>query len=211
MSGRRWLLPGRRLTQGRLPIYTVLLATLMLGGCATLMKPADNADRAWERRTAALEKIDRFTLKARVASGGVFGLKGNLVWRQRPDDFDMSVSGPFGIGALSLSGTPRLVTVQTKNGSYTTPDPEDYLRKNMGWTFPVEGLRYWALGLPSPLTDAQIELDELGRLLSLEQDDWQLEYSEYQQVAGLQLPRKFSASHPEVKIKVVIDEWLQLP
>ena len=211
MSGRRRPTPGRRRNQGRLSILSALLATFMLGGCATLMKPSDDADRAWDQRVAVLEQIDRFTLKARVASGGVFGIKGNLVWRQRPDDFDMSVSGPFGIGAISLSGTPSLVTVETKNGSYVTPDPEDYLRKNMGWTFPVEGLRYWALGLPSPLTDAEIEVDQAGRLLSLEQDDWQLEYSEYQQVAGLQLPRKFSASHPEVKIKVVIDEWQQLP
>ena len=130
---------------------------LLLGGCANLMKSTDDSDAAWEKRQQVLEQIDRFTLNARVASGGVFGIKGNLIWNQRPDDFDMAVSGPFGIGAVSLSGTPQEVTVRSKSGTSVTPDPEAYLKERLGWTFPVEGLRYWVLGLPSPLTDAEIE------------------------------------------------------
>ena len=189
------------------------LATLalLLGGCANLMKSTDDSDAAWEQRQQVLEQIDRFTLNARVASGGVFGIKGNLIWNQRPDDFDMAVSGPFGIGAVSLSGTPQEVTVRSKSGTSVTPDPEAYLKDRLGWTFPVEGLRYWVLGLPSPFTDAEIEVDPAGRLIGLWQDEWALEFTEYQQAGRLELPRKFLAENPEVKIKVVIDEWSRLP
>lgn len=187
------------------------LLALQLGGCAKLMKPVDDSDAAWERRQQVLEQIEQFTLKARVASGGVFGIKGNLIWNQRPDDFDMAVSGPFGVGAVSLSGTAQEVTVRSKSGTSVTPDPEAYLKQRLGWTFPVEGLRYWVLGLPSPYTDAEIEVDTSGRLIGLWQEDWALEFTEYQQAGRLELPRKFVAENPEVKIKVVIDEWSRLP
>lgn len=188
-----------------------LLAAMQLGACATLMKPVDDADRAWEQRQKQLEQIDQFTLNARVASGGIFGIKGNLIWRQRDEEFDMSVAGPFGVGAVKLSGTPQLVTVTSKSGSSVTPDPERYLHDRLGWTFPVEGLRYWVLGLPSPFTDAEIQVNDSGLLEALDQDQWALSFDEYQTAGRWQLPRKFVAENSEVKIKIVIDQWSDLP
>ena len=185
----------------------LLIAALQLGGCSYLMKPVDDADATWESRHPVLEQIEQFTIKARVSSGGVFGMSGSLVWHQRPDAFDMTVSGPFGVGAVRLDGHAQEVTVRTRKETYVTPDPERYLHDNLGWTFPVEGLPYWVRGLPSPYSDAEISIDEFGRLLTVEQDNWSLEFTEYQQAFGLELPRKFIAINPEVKIKVVIDEW----
>ncbi|MBI2383557.1 MAG: outer membrane lipoprotein LolB [Gammaproteobacteria bacterium] len=184
---------------------------LLLGGCSILSKKDRQADLAWEARRARLELLDRFTLQARVSSGGLFGVKGHLNWRQRPDNFDIRVSGPFGIGAVSIAGTLDHVEIRTAKGSITTPDPEGFLHDKLGWSFPVAHLRYWALGLPSPQSDADLELDDDGRVVALNQDDWKLSYDEYRRAGAVELPRKFEVSNDEVRIKVVVDDWSDLP
>ena len=93
------------------------------------MKPTESSQLAWEARRERLVGIDRFTLQARVSSGGLFGVKGNLHWRQLPDSFDMRVAGPFGVGAATISGNGREVQIRTAKRSFTTTDPEGDLMK----------------------------------------------------------------------------------
>jgi outer membrane lipoprotein LolB len=66
------------------------------------------------------------------------------------------------------------------------------------------------LGLPAPGKVQALKLDELGHILSLKQDGWQLDYSEYQNVAGLELPRKFTISDSERGFKVFVDTWVDV-
>lgn len=162
---------------------------------------------AWEARRERLTAVDRFTLQARVSSGGVFGVKGNLHWQQQGDVFRMRVAGPFGIGAASISGRGKQIEIRTPKRTFTTEDPERDLQERLGWTFPVLHLRYWVLGVPAPGSAAEVEYDRDGRLLSLAQDDWTLEVAEYQSAGSLELPRKFEVANDEVRIKVVVDDW----
>jgi outer membrane lipoprotein LolB len=172
---------------------------------------SEQSELAWEARRAQLARIDQFTLQARVASGGLFGVKGNLHWRQQRDSFEMRVAGPFGVGAATISGRGRQVEIRTTKRTFTTEHPERDLQERLGWTFPVSHLRYWVLGLPAPGSDAELELDELGRVVSLEQDDWTLEFDEYQHAGDVELPRKFEVANDDVRIKVVVDGWSDLP
>jgi outer membrane lipoprotein LolB len=193
--------------------HVALCCSLLLAGCANLMKhkKPDDVDLAWDARRALLEEVDRFTLQARVSSGGVLGMRGNLNWTQLGDTFDLHVAGPFGAGAMAIRGTPADVEIRTRNNVYHTSDPDRFLHDKLGWAFPVHGLRYWALGLPSPESDAQMELDANGRILSMTQDGWDVAYNEYQRVAGLDLPRQFELANSEVRIRVVVDTWSGLP
>jgi outer membrane lipoprotein LolB len=175
------------------------------------LKPSGPSQHAWEARRARLVQIDRFTLQARVSAGGMFGVKGNLHWRQQPDAFDMRVAGPFGIGAASISGRGGEVSIRTSRRSFTTLDPEGDLKERLGWTFPVSHLRYWVLGQPAPGSKAEFALDRDGRMQSLEQDGWTLEFSEYQDAGAIELPRKFEVANSELRLKVVVDTWSDLP
>lgn len=201
--------PGCR--RARLVTVLAAAATLTLGGCSILSRKSDAAELAWQARHEQLAQIDRFTLQARVSSGGMFGVKGNLHWRQTPGAFDMHVTGPFGVGAANISGRGKTVEVRTARRTFVTDDPERDIHDRLGWTFPVAHLRYWALGMPAPDSAADLELDDAGRIVALEQDDWTLEFGEYQQAGALQLPRKFEVANDEVRIKVVIDAWEDLP
>lgn len=175
------------------------------------LKPSASSQHAWETRRAQLGQIERFTLQARVSSGGLFGVKGNLHWRQLPDSFDMRVAGPFGIGAATISGQGREVSIRTSKRSFTTQDPEGDLKARLGWTFPVSHLRYWVLGQPAPGSRADFALDDDGHIVSLEQDGWTLAFDEYQDAGPLALPRKFEVANSEIRLKVVVDTWSDLP
>lgn len=184
------------------------LAIFFLTGCATTMNKNQQkiAQAKWDERRAAVGAINRFTLRGRISSG--FAMRGDLRWQQNPDDsFELRIAGPFGIGALSISGTEDEVEVRTKSGVYKTKDPEGWVEQKMGWTFPLLGLRYWVLGLPWPHSKAEQELSLDGQVESLEQDGWTIDYTEYAAEKGLSLPRKLEISNPKVKIKLVIDGW----
>jgi outer membrane lipoprotein LolB len=187
----------------------VILLSLFAQGC-THLKHSEKSGLAWEARRAQLARVDRFTLQARVSSGGLFGVKGNLHWRQAPDRFDMRVAGPFGIGAATISGRGREVEIKTAKRSFVTQDPEGDLKARLGWTFPVTHLRYWVLGQPAPGTPAEFEIDAAGRIVSIEQDGWTLEFSEYHP-GSPGLPRKFEVANAELRLKVVVDTWSDLP
>jgi outer membrane lipoprotein LolB len=188
----------------------VILLSLFLQGCAAL-KHSERSEQAWEARRAQLVQVDRFTLQARVSSGGMFGVKGNLHWRQTPEAFDMRVAGPFGIGAATITGRGRDIEIRTSKRHFVTQDPEGDLKARLGWTFPVSHLRYWVLGQPAPGSKAEFELDRGGHIVALTQDGWTLDFQEYQDAGTLELPRKFEVANDEIRLKVVVDTWSGLP
>lgn len=191
-------------------IWAVLAASLLSASCSILgQKPGEAQTAAWDARRTQLEQITGFTVQARVSSG-LMGARGNLHWRQRPDDFQMRVSGAFGVSAMNITGNDHTVEIRTANESVRTTDPEGLLREQLGWSFPLRQLRWWVLSLPSPASEAEVELDLLGRVQSMEQDGWTLEFDEYQNTGGLDLPRKFELAGDEVTIKVVVDAWSDL-
>lgn len=201
----------------RLLILAAALA--VLPGCALLRatpgeQPASiEQQAAWQARVAQLATIDRFTLSGRVASGAL-GFKADLRWKQHADGrFEMRVAGPFGARAAELAGDLREVTVRTGEGSATvTTDPETWLEQALGVRLPVNGLRWWALGLPAPETEHQILLDPAqGRALRIAQNGWELRYLEYRAAGALDLPRRIEARNGDTRVLVLADQWTQLP
>ncbi len=196
--------------------FALLAAVALLAGCATTppRNPENQkaAEQRWVQRRTDLAHVNRFLVQTRLAYGKVLGVKADLRWEQRADGrFDMRISGPFGVGAATITGNRKQVLVRTREGEYDTPDPEQWIQERMGWTLPISGLRYWVLGLPAPQSEAAVELNLEGQAVVLEQDGWHLEYSEYQAVDGYTLPRKFEATNSATKLKVVVDEWSNLP
>ena len=204
----------------RIPIGRVLLLTLglVLGGCGIAPRKELNTDfseRNWGIRRSNIAAVQSFVLKGRVAEAGVAAGRGDLDWTQSGDRIDLKVSGPLGVGALAISGDRESVEIRSKDGVITTRSPESYMQQQLGWSLPLSKLRYWALGVPAPgLIDEQpreILLDEVGRALRFEQLGWKVEYSEYQTVNSLTLPRKLTVASGGRTFKLVIDEWIGTP
>lgn len=194
----------------RVALAAAALAPALLGGCATLAPVAvdrELAEKNWAKRRTQIEAIHQFQLQGRMASG-VLGIRADFVWQQNSDgSFDLHLSGPFGAGAMSLRGDEHQVEVTTREGSQLTGNPEFWLQQRLGWTLPINGLRWWALGLPSPLSEAQLQFNADGQAIEIQQNGWTLSYGEYAGAGPYQLPKKFEADNGEVKIKVLADEW----
>jgi outer membrane lipoprotein LolB len=78
----------------------------------------------------------------------------------------------------------------------------------MGWTMPVEGMRYWAIGLPAPDSKPERQqLDDQGRLLELSQSGWTIEYRRYQPVGEVELPDKIFMQNHKLNVKLVVERW----
>jgi len=190
-------------------------ATLLLAGCFSAVKPETGIDTGnsaqaqhnWEARRSALQQVQNFTLQGRLAESGLVSFGGDLSWIQTGPQFQARFYGPLGVGAVAISGSPGSMQIQNKNGTYQTQEPEALMQQQFGWSLPVNGLRYWVLGLPAPGGEAALKLDDGGHILSMTQNGWELAYSEYQTFAGLDLPKKFTISDPQRGFKVFIDLW----
>lgn len=194
-----------------------LAVMVLLAGCATTMSPQKienqkTAERQWAQRRADLAHVNRFIVQARLSYGKLLGVKVDLRWEQNPDgSFELRISGPFGVGAATITGTRKHVLVRTRDGEYETNNPEKWIEERMGWTLPIGELHYWMLGLPAPMSEAAIELNIKGQILVMEQDGWKMEYNEYQSKGGYDLPRRFVVTNPTVQLKVVVGDWSELP
>jgi outer membrane lipoprotein LolB len=79
----------------------------------------------------------------------------------------------------------------------------------LGWRIPVTGLKSWIKGLPQPDVESNYEIDGLGRLKSLQQNGWFVNYLDYfpAQKQVQQLPKRLYLKHNNVGIKIVIERW----
>jgi outer membrane lipoprotein LolB len=143
-----------------------------------------------------------------AVSAGDDGFNGKLRWAQKNDTFQATVSGPLGIGTVRIEGEGERAALIDKDGVRTElQNVEQDLLRRYGWTIPVKSLRYWALGIPDPMLDAQIELNDDNQLARLQQYDWTLAISSYRSSSGQSMPNRLSASKLETRVRIVIDKW----
>lgn len=203
------------LVRSRTAVMAVF-ATLLLSACHTTPKKPINTEfsqRNWEIRRSTLTAVQSFELRGRLAEKGLTGSRGDLTWQQAGERFDVHVSGPLGIGALSINGNPRSVEIKTKDGVFVTSSPESFMQSKLGWSLPVMQLPFWVLGLPAPMraNPAMVLLDDSGRAQTIKQADWVINYTEYQTVGALVLPRKLDLTNGNRGFRIVIDEWMGTP
>jgi len=202
--------PKRPETMSRRPVW-LLLGLLLLAGCATTRPVVDLPEiDTWETRRAVLGELREWQFKGRIAvKAGDEGFNGKFNWSQQNDTFSATVGGPLGIGTVRIEGDGRSVVLTDKDGMQTVlNDAELDLRYRYGWTIPVASLRYWALGVPDPAMSAVTEFDDKGRLSSLLQSNWTVEISSYRTGGGQQMPRILTATNPDTRVRMVIDQWL---
>jgi outer membrane lipoprotein LolB len=184
---------------------------LVLSGCATTRPSIDLPPlTTWEIRQEVLGAASDWAFQGRVAvKAGDEGFNGKFNWTQTGHHFYAKVSGPLGIGTVVIEGSANAMILTDKDGTKSPlTDPETELYHRYGWTIPVASLRYWALGIPDPSDEAVTDVDEGGRLVSLEQSNWAVKISRYRESGGQQMPRTLTATNPDTRVRMVIDKWM---
>ncbi|HUS25663.1 MAG TPA: lipoprotein insertase outer membrane protein LolB [Candidatus Binatia bacterium] len=186
------------------PLAAILF---LLASCALAPAHSPESDARWQARRGALQGVEHFVLHGRFSAGGLGAVGGHLFWEERPDGFELRVSGPFGSHPATVTGHGETVEVRSEQESFTTTDPEAALRQRLGWDFPVRHLRWWILGVPAPGPAADVSLDEDGLVTAMQQDGWTLDYEDYLPYDSLSLPHRVSAQKDDARIRLVIDQW----
>nr|WP_284060362.1 lipoprotein insertase outer membrane protein LolB [Pseudomonas sp. NW5] len=191
-----------------------LSAVLLLGGCSAFT-PREALDgqgeaSAWRSHKASVSDIDAWQISGKVGirapqdSGS-----GTLFWLQRQQYHDIRLSGPLGRGAARLTGREGEVLLEVANqGRYQAASAEDLLEQQLGWRLPVSHLLWWVRGLPAPDSRSRLTLDRDSRLAHLEQDGWDIDYSQYSRHGDYWLPGRLRLSGHDLDITLVIKEWL---
>jgi len=196
----------------------LLLLAGLLAGCSTVAeKNLADPQQVWHTRQQALAGLDQWQLNGRLGiTNGVEVYTLNVRWKQQPHGYEIFLSGPLNSGQVQLVGQDSggVYLRDTDKHVYFADHPEQLLRQYTGVVMPVSGLRYWILGMPQPadpqqqdLQPSDLQLDAEGRLLRFRQDDWQVEYGDYTQVSGWQLPERLSITRDDVEVRLVIHRW----
>lgn len=197
-----------------LSALAAILATVILAGCANQPYPPA-LPVAWKEHNTRMLGLRDWHLE------GKLGYRGNgdggsawIDWQQSGEGFDVHLSGPFGAGTTRLHGDEgAAVLSQSGHGDRVAANPSLLTADLFGWTLPVEQLRYWVRGIPDPqLPVTALRLDAGGTLAYLQQEEWQLQFSDYSATAAGVLPSRIVANRNEpgtgaIAVILVIKAW----
>ena len=191
--------------------YLALLTLAALLSACVTPKSVELPDLPdWQTRQELLVDVDEWEFAGRIGvSAGDEGFNGQLWWRQDGIVFRARISGPLGVGTVFINGDRRELTVTDSDGVVTELiDAEVELRQMYGWTIPVTSLRFWALGIPDPAGPAETDFGDDGQLSKLRQRNWQVDFTQYREGGGQLMPRRLTAVSDDVKVRLVIDNWV---
>jgi outer membrane lipoprotein LolB len=164
---------------------------LLLGACAQL-------------ETRAPLDVE-FDLSGRLAARyGNEAFSGNIAWRHARSGDEMLITSALGAGVARIVRQGDSVVLTTAEPrEYRAADAEALTEEVLGFRLPLAGLADWVRGRPSSESPADAEYAADGRLVSLRQQGWSVEYLEYQD----KRPTRLRLTYPGIDLRLVISEW----
>ena len=191
-----------------LALIGVIIFAFNLTGCAVL-KGKEASPQVPEIQQQ-LYSLQRWKLDGRIAvKYGDEGWNANLTWEHEDRQDRLLISGPFSQGAVSIIMQSGLIYINEGNGVVTSShEPDDLLKKRLGFSVPLPSLRYWVLGIPTPDFEFETKINAETGVRGFEQQAWVLTFENYENVASFILPQKITIQGNAVRLRLVVDEWV---
>ncbi len=192
------------------------LGAVLLAGCGMLQELIPTEPAPTERDTTrqaharALSHFQTWTmLGTLVVRSGGDASRVTMRWRQARNSYLMRFTALLGAGLFELKGSEAGVEAKFADGRRARAgSPETLLEREIGWSVPLEGLRYWIVGAPAPDgATAKMEFDGHGRLARLEQAGWTVIYEKYRSLDDLSLPERIRFSNESIDATLVVRRW----
>ncbi len=141
------------------------------------------------------------------------GWHASLRWVRRQDRHAIDLAGPLGGGYLRLTQDRHGAQLRdAEQHVYHARDARALLLRATGWDMPIDGLNYWVLGLPAPGSPVTEDIDPWGRLKTLHQLGWDVEFIKYARYGRYELPSKLfirrKPSADTLELRMVINRWV---
>lgn len=190
--------------------WCLLLLAGMLAGCApmTELKTVDS------RAALHVGQPDmQFRLEGRMSvrtPDQTFS--GSVSWVRTNGEETLLLSGPLGQGAAEIRRQDGHVTLKTADGGEIIEDSDERLMERvLGLRLPLQGLVYWLSGQPRPGMAFKAGTDQEGRVESLDQDGWHIEYGQFRRYDAHWRPgRIFAKRGDSLQFRFVVDNWVPL-
>ena len=199
-----------------------IIVVLLLTGCATKPKafipntafePIVNqtSEQTATQPTVVLPQqiwtaTGKFAARTLTSDGKKKGGSVYFVWQQHGQDYQVTLTGPLGQGRTVFVGNPQQVTMQNNQGEWQADSPEVLFENAFGWSAPVSFLQYWLQG-QAVTPQAILNYDAQKQLLSLQEQGWRAEYSQYQQHQEQALAQKIVITGNNTTMTVLINDW----
>ncbi|EDZ99996.1 outer membrane lipoprotein LolB [Burkholderia sp. H160] len=187
-------------------------ALVALAGCASVKPQGPSTSNAATELTAQTSRSyqGRFAVQYNDQNGQQRNAYGNFSWQETGDTVTLQLRSPLGQTMAIVTSSPASATLELPNRPPLTADNVSTLMQNaLGFTLPVEGLRYWLQPSPAPTSRAQTEKDpeQPSRLKQITQDGWTIDYLAYADAPATGVKRlNLSRSEPPLDIKLVLDQ-----
>jgi len=191
--------------------------------CATPLPrpPADQLQQLWRARESALLPIQHWELRGRLAvRADERGGQASLSWKRAAAQHSIRLNGPLGRGLVRITQDETGAQLHdAEQRVLRAASAEELLYRYTGWRLPLTNLNFWVLGVPVPDLPASRELDDAGRLKTLRQQGWEIQYQDYVQSASHELPSRLTLISvpdraapelPALEVRLVIERWAQV-
>jgi outer membrane lipoprotein LolB len=200
----------------------VSVVALLLAACATQaprapLPPLTRSPEAnQQQREAVLATQASWSLQGRVAlSNGRDGGSGRIDWQQDGARYDVSLSAPVTRQSWRITGDDTHARLEgIAGGPLEGDDPIALLREATHWDIPVTALASWVRGLPADEAahgSARLAFGADGRLATLQQAGWTVQYMAWQPDGPVELPLRLEASRDDAKVRLIVDAWGPAP
>lgn len=192
-------------------IRTIFLIILIIfvSGCATLPHPTTTQSITRSERQAQLRALNNWEVSG--ALGVIYANKSDIAhfdWQQQENNYTINIHGPLHIGSADIIGTEDSVILRQSNAKeLQAKNPETLIKREFGWTLPISNLRSWVLAVPAQTKITKIQFDTANHLVYLEQQGWQIEYTNFTAINGIDLPTKIKLQKQNLTVKLAIKSW----
>lgn len=199
-------------------IIFIVSAIVLLAGCATpskqvtILQAPSNIVIEPPHTTLPTESSiwtasGKFAVRVINQEGTKKGGSVYFVWQQHKQDYHVVLTGPLGQGRTTLTGNLQQVSMQSaKTGELIAPNAETLFEHAFGFHAPVSYLKYWLEGKPAT-ANATPTYQENGQLQSLQEGDWQANFSQYQLINNQAIAQKIVVTGPNTTMTVLISDW----
>jgi len=173
-------------------LLPILSFAAVLAGCATTGTNTPNANVP----VAAYRDTVDFSGSLSVSyqqDGQAHNDTVRYSWSQRPDNIDVTITGPLGQTLATLHVTPQAATLtQPDRVPRTAKDIDTLTAQTLGYALPVNGLRDWMQGYATDANGQRFTASPANNEV-FTKDGWRLRFAEWQGNAATPMPRRISA------------------
>ncbi|MCW5575776.1 MAG: lipoprotein insertase outer membrane protein LolB [Burkholderiales bacterium] len=170
-------------------------AALLFAGCAAL----------WGETAAPPASFDLLGRVLAGAEGRAFSA--GFRWRHEASRNEIWLMSPAGTTLAHISSDATGATLTTADRQeYRAFSAESLTRRALGWPLPLAELQYWVRAETVPGLAADVERDDRGRPIRLEQAGWSVRYAYADSSEPVPLPRRLDLEQGGQRIRMVIDD-----